>query len=325
VTGVPGWLSEALLASLARDPMPGLASVRCLVRNGQGDPVRDRLGVDAEIVRGDLADAASLERAVKGVDTVLHAAAVMRVEHIETYYQINALGTRDLARAAARAGVKRFVYVSSNAAAGKSEAAGRLLREDDAPAPLSHYGRSKQLAERWLLDTEGPMERAVLRPCMFYGPPVPERHVDVYKRIVTGRMPLVGGGDYTRSLTHIDNLLQAVRQALTLGAANGQVYFVADREPYTTRVVVEAMGRALGVEPRFLRLPELVANAAWSADTLLAMYGSFHQTLHLVGEANWNVGVSIDKARRELGYEPRVEIDEGMRGAVAWCRAAGLM
>jgi nucleoside-diphosphate-sugar epimerase len=326
LTGVPGWLADAFLQSLARGES-WLGSVRCLVHwsNDLGATARERWGVDAEIVHGDLTAPESLDRAMQGVDTVLHAAAIMHVERIEDYYAVNSLGTRSLVRAATRAGVRRFVYVSSNAAGGRSPAPTRLMHEDDPAKPLSHYGRSKLLAERWLFDAEGAIERVVLRPCMFYGPPVPERHVDVYKRILSGRMPLVGSGQYARSLVHIDNLLQAVRLALTRSAPDNQAYYIADRAAYTTRGVVEAMARALEVEPRFLRLPAVVAEVAWRADTLLAMGGAYHQTLHLVGEGNWNVGVSIDKARAELGYDPQVDVDAGMRQAVAWCRERALL
>jgi nucleoside-diphosphate-sugar epimerase len=308
--------------------MPGLTHVRCLVRGDreyERAELRKRGGIDAEVVYGDLLDFASLERAVEGVDTVLHAAAVVHVRRIDQYYSVNSEGTRGLARAAAAADVRRFVYLSSNAAAGKSRSSEWLSRETDEDRPLGHYGRSKWLGERWLFETPGPMERTVLRSCMFYGPPVPQRHVDVYRRLLSGRMPLVDGGNYTRSLTHIDNLVQAIRLALCMGAARGQVFNIADSEPYTTKGVVEAMARALGVEPRYLRLPAAAADIAYRADWLLSTVGLYQQTVHIVGEANWNVGVSIDKARRALGYAPRVGIDEGMRGAVAWCRERGLL
>ncbi len=160
---------------------------------------------------------------------------------------------------------------------------------------------------------------------MFYGPPVPIRHVAVYRRIASGRIPLVGSGGYARSLTHIDNLLQGARLALRKSAANGQVYNIADRDAYTTKQVVEAMARALGTRPKYIRLPALAANVAYGADWLLSMLGVYQQAIHLVSEANWNVGVSIDKARRELGYAPQVAIEAGMRGAVDWCRERGLL
>ncbi len=138
-------------------------------------------------------------------------------------------------------------------------------------------------------------------------------------------MPLVGGGEYARSLVYIDNLVQCVRLALTKEAAARQVYYVADRAPYTTRRVVEAMAQALGVAPRFLPLPAVAADLAYHADRCLSMMGIYQPTIHLVGEANWNVGVSIDKARAELGYDPRVEIDEGMRASIDWCREHRLL
>jgi nucleoside-diphosphate-sugar epimerase len=329
VTGSPGWLADAWLTSLAREALPGITSVRCLVAphaaEAQIVELGRRRGLDLEIVRGDLTDPESLTKAVVGVDAIMHAAAIIHVRRIEDYYAVNSQGTRDLARAADRAGVRRFVYVSSNAAGGKSESRSRLMRESDPDRPLSHYGRSKLLGEKWLFDMEGPMERVALRPCMFYGPPVPPRHVDVYRRILHGRMPLVGGGDYARSLTYIDHLIEALRLALTSPKADGQAYYVADREPYTTKRVVTAMAEALGTRARFIRLPAVAATAAYHVDNVISMYDRYEATVHLVGEANWNVGVSVDKARTELGYDPKVTIEEGMRRAVAWCREEGLL
>jgi nucleoside-diphosphate-sugar epimerase len=249
----------------------------------------------------------------------------MHVDRIGEYYAVNSEGTRALARAASAAGVRRFVYVSSNAAGGKSSAKGRLCEETDVDAPLSHYGRSKLLGERWVFATPGEMERSVIRSCMLYGPPVPMRHVEVYRRIATGRMPLVGGGDYARSLSHVDNLVQGVRLALTSSAASGQVFNIADAEVYTTRRVVEAMAQALGVRPRYLPLPAFAAKVAHSVDWLLASVDRYQQEIHLVGEADWHVGVSIEKARRLLGYAPTVTIEQGMRGAIEWCRQRGLL
>ncbi|HXX70182.1 MAG TPA: NAD-dependent epimerase/dehydratase family protein [Polyangiaceae bacterium] len=328
ITGAPGWLADRLLASFVAVPLPGLARVRCLVRAGlavdAGDFAR-QTGAEVDVVRGDLRDRRSLEAAVRGVDTVLHAAGILHVRRTQDFYDVNTEGTLRLAEAAAEGGVGRFVFVSSNAAGGRSDSAARLLTEEDAPRPLSHYGRSKWLAEAALLGLPGAMQRVILRPCMFYGPPVPPRHVEVFRRVLHGRMPLVGGGKYARSVTHIDHLVQATRLALLHPAAAGRTYYVADPRVYTTREVVEAMGRALGVRPRWLPLPGLTATVAHELDTQIARLGAYWQTLHLVGEANWHVGVAIDRARRELGYDPRFDIDHGMREAVEWCRRRGLL
>jgi nucleoside-diphosphate-sugar epimerase len=305
ITGVPGWFTEALLDSVSRDPPPGLARVRCLVqREGPAvDALRARYPADWEYVRGDLLDPGSLARAAAGVGAVVHAAGIIHVARTSDWYRVNAEGTRNLLGAAADAGARRFVYISSNAAGGRSSGKHVLMTEADPPKPLSHYGRSKLLAEQAVRAFAGRLEGVVLRPCMFYGPPVPARHADVYRRVRTGAMPLVGGGDYARSLTHITHLVQACRLALTHPAAVGQTYYVADEAVYTTRLIMEAM----------------------AADLALARVGIYWQTLHLLGEANWHVGVSCEKAQRELGYRPTVTLRDGMREAVAWCRARGLL
>jgi len=159
---------------------------------------------------------------------------------------------------------------------------------------------------------------------MFYGPPVPERHVDIYKRIQKGRMPMIGHGNYARSVTHIHNLVQGCVLALTKSTAVGQTYYIADAEVYTTRRIIEAMAKALNVEPRYLQLPSFIAPIAFLGDRMLAALGLYWQNLHLVGEADWHVGVSIEKAKRELGYIPTEELETGMHAAIDWCCAKGL-
>ncbi|GMU34710.1 MAG: NAD-dependent epimerase/dehydratase family protein [Planctomycetia bacterium] len=328
LTGVPGWLTTALLDSLRDDPPAGLTAVRCMVlphdlTRASAQP--GQLPVPVEYVAADLRDEKALIEATKGVDTIFHAAGILHVRRTRDWYEINTEGTRRLLNGAISGGAGRFVNISSNAAAGRSDSRDRLMVESDPPKPLSHYGRSKWHAERLLNDAGGRIEVVHLRPCMFYGPPVPQRHVEIYKRIIHGKMPLVGSGDYARSLSHIDNLIQGCRLALTHPAAKGQTYYIADRRTYTTKIVTDAMAAACGVEPRYLRLPAMVGPIAFAGDIVLASMQLYWQTLHLVGESHWHVGVSCEKAMRELGYDPKVEIEAGMKGAVDWCRWMGLL
>ncbi len=326
VTGVPGWLSGAFLHSLRETPLPGLRVVRCLVQPGQSLPREqegDATPFEVEYVVGDLSDSASLGIAVRNVDSVLHTASLIHVRRTRDWYEINTKGTDRLVREAVEAGVDRFVLISSNAAAGRSPSPDRLLTETDVPLPLSHYGRSKLLAEQAVHAQQHRLESVVLRPCMFYGPPVPERHVEVYLRVQAGRMPLVGDGEFARSLSYIDHVVQGCRLALAHPAANGQTYFISDRPVYTTKRVVEAMASALGVPARFIRVPRLAGPLAYGVDMALARIGLYWQSVHLAGESDWHVGVSCEKACRELGYTPTVELEEGMKAAVEWCRATG--
>ena len=327
LTGVPGWLTDALLDDLARDPLAGLTGVRCLVQPGVScsAPPETRQRLNLEIVAADVRDGEAIRCAVHNVDTVLHAAGVVHVRRTRDWYDINTRGTQTLVHAAAEAGAERFVFISSNAAAGRARCFERALTEADPPHPLSYYGRSKWLGEQALAALGARMQTVVLRPCMFYGPPVPQRHVEIYRRILHGRMPLVGGGRFARSLTYIENLVQACRLAMNHPAAAGQTYYISDRPIYTTRQIVEAMAEALQTQASFVPLPCLAGRMAYAVDRALAALGIYWQTAHLLGESHWHVGVSCEKACRELGYRPTVTLAEGMRQSLAWCVSRGLL
>ena len=331
VTGIPGWLTQALLDDLIACDSE-FSNVRALVHPSVL-PLSSELGKRNPVLTSihplDLAHPESrsneVEAALRGVDVLVHSAAVIHVRRTSDWYRINTDGTLRLARAARAAGVRRFVFISSNAAGGRCESDSQVLTESDTAKPLSHYGRSKWLAERALMQMhqQDVFEIVVLRPSMFYGPPVPDRHIDVYRRIISGRMPTVGDGHYRRSITYIGNLVQATRLAMTHPAAAGETFYVVDQPVYTTRSITEAMAAALGVPLRILHLPAIVGPVAYAADRLLGAAGFYWQNLHLVGEAHWHVALSCGKIQQLLGYEPAMTIAEGMGRAVEWCRSHG--
>jgi nucleoside-diphosphate-sugar epimerase len=332
VTGFPGWLTQALLDDLSASSLEGLSAIRALVHPGflpASADLRKRNPSIESIHPLDLSlpedELHVLNAALEGAEVLLHSAAVIHVRKTPDWYRINTEGTLRLARAARAAGVQRFVFISSNAAGGRCESEDQVLTESDSAKPLSHYGRSKWLAEQGLMQMHRPneFEVTVLRPSMFYGPPVPDRHIDVYRRILAGRMPMIGSGDYRRSITFIDNLVQAVRLAIVHPAAGGEIFYVVDDPIYTTRTITEAMASALGVPLKVLRLPAIVGPVAYSADRLFASAGLYWQNLHLVGESHWHVALSCAKLKRLLGYSPDVALAEGMTRAVDWCRSSG--
>jgi nucleoside-diphosphate-sugar epimerase len=315
---------------LERAPPADLEEVTALIHRsltGSAEQLQARHKLLTRFIVHDLGAPGPLDDQLAGITTVLHSAAVIHVRRTSDWYRVNTEGTLRLAEAARRAGVRRFVYISSNAAGGRAQSAAHLMTEDQPARPLSHYGRSKLLAEEGLLKLHqaGKFEVVILRPSMFYGPPVPERHINIYRRIRSGVMPLIGSGDYARSITHIDNLTQACRLAFEVPEAAGRVYYIVDAQPYTTRRIYEEMARALGVPLKVIRLPAGAATMAYLADRGLASFGLYVQPLHLAGEAHWHVGISPERARRELGYRPRMELAAGMKQAVEWCRSNGLL
>lgn len=327
VTGAPGWLTDAMLTALG-DVLSRGHSLRAMVQRGLTPERlmawRSRHVEVSDTSAADLAEPASLKDVCRGMvgGTVLHAAGVIHPRRTSDWYTVNRDGTLALARAAMESGMRRFVFVSSNAAQGLASSPTTYLTEEMPSRPKSHYGRSKQEAEDGLLKMHlpGRFDVVVVRPCMFYGPPLPTRHIDIFKRIQNGRLPLIGGGQYARSLSYIDDLVDGILLAMEHPAAAGNVFNICDSRVYTTREVCEAMAEALGVPARFWPMPGLSASTAYAIDRILAAGGVYSMNLHLLGEANWNVGCSNEKARRLLGFSPKVDLREGYRRAVAWAR-----
>ncbi len=166
VTGGAGFIGSRLVARLVALGCP----VRCLVRRSSSLHNLPQAGV--ELAYGELANGDGLPAAVRGVDTVIHLAGTTKAANAAGYYAGNAGGTANLLRAAGA--VRRFVHVSSLAAAGPS-AAGRALAEDSGtedypPHPVSHYGRSKLAAEQAVQDSDLWQRTTMIRPPVVYGP-----------------------------------------------------------------------------------------------------------------------------------------------------------
>ncbi|MFH0938342.1 MAG: NAD-dependent epimerase/dehydratase family protein [Planctomycetota bacterium] len=342
VTGAPGWLGDALLTQLGglsperEKKIPLVSSfqeketrrafrIRCLFQSQLPPEQLMAWRLEhpevSDIIVGDLRDAEARRGACANLQggSVLHAAGVIHPQRTSEWYQVNCDGALRLAETARAAGARRFVYVSSNAAQGVSTNSSVLLTEDMPCQPQSHYGCSKYQAEQGLLKLHEPgrFEVVIARPCMFYGPSMPDRHVKIFKRIATSRLPLVGGGRYSRSISYIDDLCIGLILCLIHPKASGEIFNLCDARAYTTREVCDAMASALGVTVRYLPLPAFVSTIAYSLDRALAAVGIYWMAIHLLGEANWNVGCSSRKATELLGFAPKMDIVEGYRRAVS--------
>jgi nucleoside-diphosphate-sugar epimerase len=148
--------------------------------------------------------------------------------------------------------------------------------------------------------------------------------------IKKGAAPILGDGGNLRSMTYIDNLCQALLLCERSPGANGQTYWVSDRQPYSMNEIVDTVERlmesefGLKVAHKRLRLPSVAGEIAGVADGLIQKLGLYQQKIHVLSEMNKNIACSVEKAQRELGYAPAVELEEGMRRSLAWCRAQGI-
>jgi len=321
VTGAPGWLGSRLAEVLREKER----AVRCLVLPGLNDAhLRE---TDAEIFRGDLSDSESLKGVCAGVKTVFHCAGLIHPRRIRQMYEVNVAGTKNILEEAIGAGVDRFIYVSSNSAGGINTSRDRLMRESDAPRPYRHYGLSKHKAEEIVLEAfkKGRIRASIVRPCWFYGIRQPKRQTTFFKMIKKGNPVVFGDGNCLRSMSYIDNVIDALFLVEEKDVSSGKVYWIADERPYPVIEIYRTIAELLGVKefrPRFI--PAFVSGACEAADGLLQAAGLYVKEVHVAGEMNRDIACSIKKAREELGYEPRVDLKEGMRQSIEWCRAQGL-
>jgi len=343
VTGAPGWLGTRLAHVLVEGlpDVPALLEpdhtrrIRCLVKAGLDTSSLRKISNSVEIVEGDLRDAHAAKTFCENAAgaTLFHCAGVVHpARYVREFFDLNVQGTRYLLQAAENAQVRRIVVVSSNSPFGFNDHREHLFNEESPYNPYMAYGRSKMMMEQVVREHQarGKLQTVVVRPPWFYGPGQPPRQTEFFRMIKRGVFPIVGDGESRRSMAYIDNVCQALLLCERVPTANGQVYWVADRRPYTMNEIVatveELMETGLGfkVAHKQMRLPSWVSDVVQVSDALIQRMGFYHQKIHVLSEMGKTIACSIAKAERELGYEPTVELEEGMRRSIAWCLAEGI-
>ncbi|MEZ5252136.1 MAG: GMC family oxidoreductase N-terminal domain-containing protein [Ilumatobacteraceae bacterium] len=221
-------------------------------------------------------------------------------------------------------------YTSSNSPFGTNPAPPTCSARQPAP-PYYGYGRSKMEAE-----LSGLRRRADrgLTPCgaaavVLRSIPAATADDVLPDAGGCGKFPIIGGGQQRRSMVYVDNLVDGILAAEATPGATGKGYWIADARPYTVVEIVDTVGRALAAEGFEVRgggtkMPALVGRVAETADALIQRVGRYQQQLHVLGEMDKTIACDISASRTELGYEPRVELYEGMRRSIRWCVERGL-
>lgn len=301
VTGATGFVGGAVIARLIRSGLPLRAAVRCPSR-GLPDGIE-------QIVVGDIATNTDWHRAVTGVDTVVHLAArahVMRDRRspLVEYRRVNVTGTLNLAREAAVAGVRRFVFLSSVKVNGESG----LFSESDTPAPRDPYGVTKQEAESGLRDISSStgLEVVIVRAPLVYGPGVRANFRALMRAVAYGVPLPFGAVRNRRSLVAVENLADFIFTCITHPAAANETFLVSDGEDVSTADVIRLMAHAMGRPVRLVSVPVAVL---FAGAVLLGRRDVAQRLL-------CSLQVDISKARRMLDWSPPVSILHGITTAV---------
>jgi nucleoside-diphosphate-sugar epimerase len=251
---------------------------------------------------------------------------------VREFYDINLNGTINILDAAAEAHVRRAVVMSSNSPCGCNPHPDHVFDELSPYHPYMNYGRSKMQMELAVKERQrfGSIETAIIRAPWFYGPNQPARQTLFFKMIRDGKAPIVGSGTNLRSMAYVDNLCQGLILAGLVKEAAGRTYWIADRRPYSMNEVVDTIECLLETEfgqkcaHKRLRLPSMASSVAYAADAFLQGMGLYHQKIHVLSEMNKTIACSVALAEKELGYDPKVSLEEGMRRSLAWCFANGM-
>ncbi len=322
ITGATGLLGGHLLRELQQRG----EQIRALVL-----PVENAdklLAQGVEVVRGDVTDASTLAPAVKGIDIIIHLAGMMGVwRPIADYRAVNVTGSENLYRAAQKAGVGRFVHTSSHTVYGLGH--GRFMTEQDALQPdPDPYSITKAEGDHLiqLLMQDSVMETVIIRPGTFFGPEDRLHFGRMAERLKQGKGVIVGRGNNALPFCYVTDVVQGFLLATYHEQAPGNVYNITNDRPLTQQEMFNAIADAVNGQRPTRHLPYLPIYYGGIVAEKIASIRHSKPFVTRLGAMMFGTDNrhSVEKARRELGYEPKVDLQEGIKLAAEWFNAGGM-
>lgn len=285
-------------------------------------------GLGAEIVIGSVADQDLVKRVVQGCDIVHHVAAAFRKVNLpkKVYWDVNVEGTRYLMEAALQGGVQKFVNCSTCGVHGNVRQ--EPATENSPIAPEDYYQYTKYEGEKIVPQfVEKGLKIVTLRPTAIYGPGDPERFFMLFKMVSKGRFLMFGNGNAHYHPLYIDNLVDAFELAAESDKGSGEVYLVGDEHYYTLNELIAAIAETLDVK---LTLRHLPFWPLWTAALACELaYKPLPQEPPLFRRrVDWfrqNRAFSIASASKDLGYQPGVDLREGLARTARWYQKEGYL
>ncbi|UHC82554.1 SDR family oxidoreductase [Pseudomonas sp. NIBR-H-19] len=304
VTGSSGFVGNSLLEQLSlRDEL----ELAVLVRSS---PIRLRDGVDYYNF-SDFSEIDADHDSLVNVSVLIHLASRVHImndtaaDPLSAFRAVNVAHTLNLARSAASAGVKRFIFISSVKVNGEGTPPGCPYKETDTPNPQDFYGISKMEAEEGLraIAAETGIEVVIIRPVLVYGPGVKANFENMMRWLQKGLPLPLGAIHNQRSLVGLDNLVDMIQTCVSHPAAANETFLVSDGEDVSTSQLLRELGAALNKPTRLVAVPQWVLV---SGATLLGKKDFLHR---LCG----SLQVDISKARTLLGWQPVLTLDQALR------------
>jgi nucleoside-diphosphate-sugar epimerase len=301
--------------------------IRALVLPIENADKLEKQGV--EVVRGDITDVSTLEPAVKDVELVFHLAGMMGVwRPLADYRLVNVTGSENLYKTAQKAGVGRYVHTSSHTVYGLGY--GRFLTENDALRPdPDPYSLTKAEGDRMMrrLMLNSKVETVIIRPGTFFGPGDRLHFGRMAQKMKDGKGVIIGRGDNALPFCYVTDVVQGFLLAAYHENAPGNVYNITNDHPLTQLEMFNAIADAVdGVRPT-RHLPYLpIYYGSIVAEKVVARVTRTKPIVTQLGAMMFGSDNrhSIEKARRELGYEPKVDLRTGITLAAEWFNKGGM-
>ncbi|HSM01108.1 MAG TPA: NAD-dependent epimerase/dehydratase family protein [Acidimicrobiia bacterium] len=278
----------------------------------------ERLGADVDGRVGDITDAETVVAAADGVDYVFHTAAVLEGNDVEAYHRVNEWGTEVVAQAAASAGARRLVHLSSVAVYGF--ATGDISEDHPMRPTAQAYSMSKAAGEAaaFTVGQAKDLEVTAIRPAGVFGPGSRYFTGTFMKRASRRPIRMVGSGRGVQPVVFIDDVVDLLVAVATHPAAQGEVFHCAIDPPPTQREYVQAYGRLIGNES-FLGIPTGLVAALGSVIVPFSKKGTYARQLpRNVRQIDKRVRYRMDKAEARLGWRPRFDVAAGVAASVPW-------
>lgn len=306
VTGASGFVGRAVVRQLNQSRR---FCVRGAGRNSSADAVSDYHVIELD-------KDASWSPVVSGVEAVIHCAARVHImqdsaiDSLAEFRRINVDGTLALARQAAAAGVKRFIFISSIKVNGESTHSGEAFLEGDQALPEDPYGVSKWEAEqglRTLAEATG-MAVVIIRPPLVYGPGVKGNFLNLLKLAKSGLPLPLGSIHNQRSMIYLGNLVDLIIKCIDHPAAINQTFLASDGRDLSTTELLQLLRRAMNLPARLLPVPQ----------SLLLLFGRLTGRAPLIDRLCGSLQVDIHKARTLLDWTPPYTVEDGIQETVSY-------
>ncbi len=317
ITGGNGFIGSYLVERLLNFGN----QVRCLIRRTSN--LRWIQNLSVEFAYGDIADFGSLLAAVADVDYIYHLSGALRANKPDEFFKINHQGTRNLLEVSRQRNptLKRFIYVSSQAAVGPSGNS-IPLTEIDLPRPISTYGESKLLAEQAVLEFQQHFPITIIRPSVVYGPRDDDL-LEVFKFIKLGIKPLIGKQEKFISIIHVADLVRGIHIAGEHPDSANELFFMANQTSYSWIELENSIAHAMNKKNMTVRLPELLLDsAAFLSEGWAKIFK--HAAILNRDKANemkqrfWLMDSS--KAEQRLGFTSEIPLEIGLKETYEWYR-----